>query len=134
MTVDAIMSCEVVTVAPDESLMTIRRLLNERGFHHLLVVDDDQLQGVISDRDMLRTVSPFLDTLSESHRDVRTLSRTADEIMHPPSVTARPDMPVEEAATMLLENKISCLPVLGDDGQLEGILTSKDVLRCFIEH
>ena len=133
MTIDAIMSRDVVTVGPNESLMTIRQLLHQRGFHHLVVVEDDQLIGVISDRDVLRTISPFLDTLTEEQRDVRTLSRQAREIMHTPAVTARADTSVEDAASMLLDHNISCLPVVDDGGQLEGIITSKDVLRHYIE-
>lgn len=133
MTIDAIMSRDVVTVGPQESLMTIHQLLHQRGFHHLLVVEDDRLMGVISDRDVLRSISPFLDTRSEEQRDVRTLSREAQEIMHKPAVTAQTDTTVEEAAAMLLDHKISCLPVMGDDGEIEGIITSKDVLQHYIE-
>lgn len=131
MTVESIMSRDVVTVTPDTALMEIRRLLHEEGFHHLLVVDvDDQLCGVISDRDMLKALSPFLDTYSEEHRDVKTLSRPASEIMRKEPVTIAPETSIKEAAQRLLENKISSLPVV--EGQtLVGIVTTKDLLEHY---
>jgi acetoin utilization protein AcuB len=112
--------------------MEIQEVLRKRGFRHLLVVEDGALVGVISDRDVLRVISPFLDTLSESARDVKTLMRPASDVMRSDPVSASPDTSVEDAASMLLEHTISCLPVIGDDAQIQGIVTSKDLLRCLI--
>jgi acetoin utilization protein AcuB len=129
-TINDIMSRDVVCVSPDTALMDIRRHLHERGFHHLLVRDDERLVGVISDRDVLQAISPFLNTYSESARDVRSLERPASDIMRTDPVTVAPDTPIPEAAVTLLEHSISCLPVLsGTD--LVGIVTTKDLLRHF---
>ncbi len=132
MNVDAIMSRDVETVAPDVTLMEIQEVLRKRGFRHLLVVEDGALVGVISDRDVLRVISPFLDTLSESARDVKTLMRPASDVMRSDPVSASPDTSVEDAASTLLEHTISCLPVIGDDAQIQGIVTTKDLLRSLI--
>lgn len=134
MNVDAIMSRDLVTVEPDEALMEIRKLFHQGNFHHLLVVENNELVGVISDRDVLQALSPFLDTLSEEQRDVRTLSRSAREIMRSDPVTAHPDTDIKEAAALLLDHSISCLPVVTEAGQLEGIVTSKDILYHFVEN
>jgi len=131
MTVDSIMSRDVVTVAPDTALMDIRRLLHKEGFHHLLVVEaDNTLSGVISDRDVLRALSPFLDTYSEEHRDVKTLSQPASEIMRRDPFTVAPDTSTEEAAQILLDNNISSLPVV-EENALVGIVTTKDLLEYY---
>ena len=130
MTVDALMSRDVVTVSPDTVLMDIRKMLHERGFHHLLVVEGDALAGIISDRDVLRELSPFLDTPSESARDVRSLGRPAAEIMHANPMTVAPDTPAPDAATRLLKHSVSALPVV-DDGALVGIVTTRDLLRYY---
>jgi len=132
MTVDAIMSRDVETVHPDVSLMEIQDVLRKRGFRHLLVVEDGALIGVISDRDVLHAVSPFLNTLSEEPRDVKTLMRPAREVMRTDPVSVSPDTPIEEAAGMLLKHTISCLPVTSDSHEIEGIVTSKDLLRHLI--
>jgi acetoin utilization protein AcuB len=130
MTIADIMSRDPECVAPDTSLMEIRRLLHQRGFHHLLVREDDRLVGVISDRDVLRTLSPFLDTHSETPRDVRTLAKQASDLMRTDPITVPPDVTIREAAGLLLENSISSLPVV-DDGQLLGIVTTKDLLEYY---
>ncbi len=130
MTVDAIMSRDVVTVAPDTALMEIRSLFHERDFHHLLVVEDEQLLGMISDRDVLRALSPFLDTYSESQRDVQTLAQPAREVMREEPITVAPNTTIEDAADQLLAHKISALPVLNGDA-LVGIVTTKDLLRHY---
>lgn len=130
MTVAGIMSRDVVTVAPDTTLMEVRRRLHEGQFHHMLVVEDDALTGVISDRDLLRSLSPFLDTYSEGRRDVQTLSLPAQEIMRTNPVTVAPETEVEEAAQLLLEHNISSLPVV-EEGALVGIVTTKDLLQHY---
>lgn len=134
MNLEDIMTRDVVTVHPGTALIEVRKLLHQRGFHHLIVVEDDEVVGVISDRDVLQSISPFLDTLTEEPRDVHTLSRTAREIMRAPAVIARRTTTVDEAAKMLIEHKISCLPVLAAKGALEGIVTSKDILKHYIEN
>lgn len=80
MTVDALMTREVVSVRPDATLFEVRSHLRKEGFHHVLVAGEDgQLIGVLSDRDVLEAASPFFDTLVEEPRDVRALMRTAGE-------------------------------------------------------
>jgi acetoin utilization protein AcuB len=131
MTVDAIMSRDVVTVSPDTALMEIRSLLQEYGFRHLLVVEaDDTLCGVISNRDVLQALSPFLDTISEEHRDVKTLSKPASEIMRSDPLTIEPGTPIKEAAQLLLNHSISSLPVVQENA-LVGIVTTKDLLEHY---
>jgi acetoin utilization protein AcuB len=130
MTIADIMSHDPECVSPDTSLMEIRQLLHQRGFHHLLVVEGGTLVGVISDRDVLRTVSPFLDTRSETPRDVRTLAKRAHDLMREDPITIAPGDPVQEAADLLLDHLISSLPVV-DHGNLVGIITTKDLLSYY---
>ena len=134
MTLEQIMSHDVVCVAPDTTLMEIRKLLQERGFHHLLVLNEnDELVGVISDRDVLRVVSPFIDTFTESQRDVRTLSRPASDIMRDEPITVHHSTSITDAAARLLHEDISSLPVVDENDQLCGIVTSKDLLRYYAD-
>jgi acetoin utilization protein AcuB len=132
MTVETIMSRDVVTVRPDAALMEIRGLLDQKGFNHLLVTEEDNtLCGVISDRDVLKAISPFLDTYSEEHRDVKTLSQPASAIMQSEPITVTPETTIEEASQILLDNRVSSLPVVEED-ELVGIVTGKDMLEYFI--
>ncbi len=129
MTVDGIMSRDVVTVPPDTALMDIRKRLQDGGFHHILVVDD-KLLGVISERDVLEALSPFLDTYTEEHRDVQTLARPASEVMRTEPITVTPNTDIKEASDILLAHDISSLPVV-EGADLVGIVTTKDLLNYY---
>lgn len=130
MTVDGIMSRDLVTVDPGTVLMDIRKRLQEGGFHHLLVVENGELLGVISDRDVLRALSPFLDTYTEEHRDVQTLAQPASEVMRSEPITVAPGAEINDASRLLLDHDISSLPVVERD-KLVGIVTTKDFLNHY---
>ncbi len=129
--VSDLMTRDVISVHPDTPLLKVQNLLKQHGFRHLIVVDDDgQLRGVLSNRDMLQALSPFLNTNAETQRDVRTLSQPASKLMNPDPRTVTPDTAADEAASMLLNGAISALPVV-EGGELVGIITTKDLLRHY---
>lgn len=132
-TVGAIMVTSVVTVKPDDRLYLVQHLLEQNGIHHLLVEEKRQLLGVISDRDMLSSVSPFLETDDENTRDTRTLHLRAREVMTARPVCVAPTTTIAQAAALLLKHNISCLPVVGPDRMIEGIVTWKDILWHYVK-
>ncbi len=75
------MTRRVVTVEMDDPLQIIREIFENVNFHHILIVDVQKLAGVISDHDLLRALSPFLDTPSERACDTDTLNRKVHQIM-----------------------------------------------------
>lgn len=133
MLVSSIMRSEVATVDMDASLMLISRMFRERGFHHVLVVDNGELCGVISERDLLRAASPFVDTPSEQNRDRATLRKRAHQLMTRRPITVTTETQSEHASQLMLQENISCLPVLSPDGRLVGIVTWKDLLRAYTQ-
>jgi acetoin utilization protein AcuB len=126
-----VMTRKIVTIEMDDSVRRVRDLFEECGFHHVLVLEKGRLVGVISDRDLLRTVSPFIDTLAERSQDLATLNRPVHRIMTRNPVTVSPEMKVEDAARVMLEQGVSCLPVVTGDGRVVGIVTSRDLLRAW---
>ncbi len=133
MKVSSIMTRGVVTVDMDDSLQTIREILNSFEFHHIPVVDDQKLIGIISDRDLLGELSPFLDTPSQEQRDFAILKRRAHQIMSRILITVNAETSIEKASNLLLENNISCLPVISTQDNVEGIVTWKDILRFYMK-
>ncbi len=129
MTLDTIMTRHVVTVKMDDELGKIRELFDKYRFHHVLVVDQCRVVGVISDRDLLHNVSPFIGKASERTLDVASLHRKAHQIMTRTLISAAPDTPIGDVVLLLLNNKISCLPVLDSNGACVGIVTMRDLLR-----
>ena len=128
MNVDQIMTGETITIGMDDDVRTVKDLFKEHGFHHLLVVDLGKVVGVISDRDLLRNVSPFIDKFAERPQDRETLNRRVHQIMTRNPVTISSEMKVEEAAQVMLKHRVSCLPVVTEDDEPVGIVTWRDVL------
>ncbi|GJL60613.1 MAG: CBS domain-containing protein [Nitrospirales bacterium] len=128
-----IMTIRVVTIEMDDSLEVVRDIFKKVQFHHLLVVDNEKLVGIISDRDMLKAVSPFVGTLSETTRDRATLNKRAHQIMTHHPVTVRSSCSLQDAAELMLAQGVSCLPVTTIDGVVLGIITWKDVLRAILD-
>ena len=118
MKLKTIMKTDVVTVGMDAPLRSISSMFEDRHFHHVLVVEYDELCGVISERDLLRAMSPFLNTPSEQNRDLATLSKRAHQIMSRDPITVGSESELEDAVDAMLQKHISCLPVLSPDGRL----------------
>ena len=129
-----IMKAEVATVDMDVPLRSISRMFKEKNFHHVLVVEEGELCGIISERDLLRVSSPFLNTPSEQNRDLATLSRRAHQIMTRKPITIGPEAELEDAVHIMLQKQISCLPVLSSDSNIVGIVTWKDLLKAYSQH
>ncbi len=102
------------------------------SFHHLLVYDAEHFVGVLSDRDLLAHLSPYLGTLAERRGDTDTLRRRVFHATSYAPITATPDAPVSEAARLMLHHGISCLPIRGATGRIVGVVTSHDLIRLLI--
>lgn len=133
MIVETIMSKNMVTVDMDATLERVRENFEQHRFHHLLVVNGKRLMGVISDRDLLKSISPFVGTLSETSRDLATLQKRAHQIMTRKPISVAKDATIQVAAQTLLANNISCLPVANEEGTIVGVLTWKDVLAALVK-
>ena len=128
MTVSEVMTAHPITIGLDESLRTVQSLFDLHAFHHLIVVQAGEVMGVLSDRDLLRNLSPFAGSLSEQDRDARLLDKRVHQIMTRRPVTVREMTTLADAARVMLEMRISCVPVVGASGEPVGILTSRDLL------
>ena len=130
--VQDIMTTTVHVAHLDDSLLHIRATMDSLQVHHLPVVDHEQLVGVISDRDVLTALSPYIDTPSERSADEACLRRPAHQIMSRNVQTIAPNLPAAVAAGMLLDRGVSCLPVVDQDNRLVGIVTWRDLLSAAI--
>jgi CBS domain-containing protein len=111
------------TVAPDCSIADTLARMRREEVRHLLVVDADRLVGIVSHRDWCRVRGDGGPGDWESQPVTR--------IMTEDPVTVAPETPVTDAARVLLERKIGCLPVR-DGEAIVGIFTTSDALEAFL--
>jgi acetoin utilization protein AcuB len=108
-----------VTIGPDETLATARKLMQAGKFGRLPVVQGDALVGIVTDRDT-REHGGYLDNTK------------VNVAMTEKPLTVTPDVTVESAAALMLRHKIGGLPVVGG-GAVVGIITASDVLKAFMD-
>lgn len=117
------MSVPPITLTTDDSYHAALRLLQENRLHHVPVVDHRKaLVGILAERDLLLAAARYM------HNPV-----DVNEVMHRDVVTAMPETPLSEAATLMTTHKIGSLPVVDAEDKLVGIITETDILRAFID-
>ena len=128
-----LMTEHVFTLSPSDNLVALEDLMDSRHVRHVPIVDrEGDLVGLVTHRDLSRTVLGRLDDVPMSvERDVLR-TRRIREIMTTEPDTVEPDLALKEAAAILLENKIGCLPVV-EGMHLVGILTEADFVRDYLE-
>jgi acetoin utilization protein AcuB len=127
--VDVLMSRDLVVVAMDDSLATIKKLFDQHGFHHLLVVENSELCGIISDRDVFKALSPKLGTAAESDQDLASLNKRAHQIMSRKLITLTLGSGVHAAIDVFNQHKISCIPIVDENNVPVGIISWRDIMR-----
>jgi len=126
----SIMTTRVVTVELDDQLEVVKEIFDSMKFRHLLVVDAGRkLCGVISDRDLLRALSPYVGTASENARDTATLRKRVHQIMTRKPITLVPEATVADAISLFLSHRVSCIPIVDKDFKPVGIVSWRDVLK-----
>ena len=123
----------VITISMDATLSVGLQVFEAAAFHHLIVTEDGAVVGVLSDRDLLENLSPFIGKLSEQTRDIARLNRKVHQVMSRHLRTVTADTPLANAGQMMIRDRIGCLPVVGDGGKVEGILSIRDVARVTVD-
>jgi len=130
MNIEEIMSKDLVTIGMDDSLKTVKAIFDNASIHHLLVVESDKLFGVISDRDLLKALSPNIGTLAETNRDTITLNKRVHQLMTSKLVTLTPDAEISDVIEIFNNHDVSCIPVVDDKDKPVGIISWRDILKA----
>lgn len=112
-------------------VMEAMQMLKVGGYRRLPVVDDGKLIGIVTERDLKDATPSKATTLSVYELNYLLSKLVVRDVMRSPVVTVSPDDPVERAALLMEEHKISGLPVV-EDKQLAGMFTISDLLRAFV--
>jgi CBS domain-containing membrane protein len=124
-----LMTPDVRVVRPDDSIDTLRELMQEKGIRHVPVVDEEgMLVGLVSERDVLRRAAGLEGDVPLSvSRDLSSAVKVSELMTWDPE-TVESDEAAAAAAAVMLDNKYGCLPVI-EQGTLVGILTEADFVR-----
>ena len=110
-----------------EDIMTMGRI------RHLPVLNEGELVGIVSQRDMFRSAAVTALGFAADTQKALVKTIRIKEIMTEKVVTISPDATVKEAARIMIDKKIGCLPVV-EGMKLIGIITETDILRYVVEH
>ena len=127
------MSSPVVTVEPETTISKAHQLMKEKGIRRLPVVEKGRLVGIITIGDIREASPSDATTLSIWELNYLWAQLTVEKVMSRQVLTAMADSSLIDAAQVMLENKVSGLPVMDSGDKLVGILTESDVFRMLVK-
>lgn len=127
------MTRDPITVTPETPVMDALKILKERGFRRLPVMENGKLIGITTRKDLKDAMPSRATTLSVWELNYLLSKLTVSEMMARPVITAHEDEYMEDAALRMQEHGVGGLPVLNEAGHMTGIITITDILRAFID-
>jgi len=123
-----IMTRSVVTLYEEDDLENIAEAMEKFRFEHVPVVDDGKLVGLITPRDLATVFSSRLDPTGRMRDDVLRKNLFVRDVMTTKVRSVHPDTAILDAARLMRDARIGCLPVVDRNGCLVGIVTATDML------
>ncbi|RMG86295.1 MAG: CBS domain-containing protein [Chloroflexi bacterium] len=131
-TVKEWMSTPVITVTPDTPISDAHKLMKEKGIRRLPVVEEERLVGIVTIGDIREASPSDATTLSIWELNYLWAQLTVGKVMTKKVYTVSPDTPIADAAKLMLDSKVSGLPVV-DGNKLVGMLTESDIFRMVVQ-
>ncbi len=127
------MSSPIIAVDPNMPIMEALKLMQDRGIRRTPVLDKKgNLIGIISDKDLLNAAPSDATTLSVWEMNYLLAQVKVKDVMTKKVLTVTEDTPIEEAAYMMVQNKIGGMPVMRGN-QVVGLITETDLFKIFLE-
>jgi acetoin utilization protein AcuB len=132
-----IMTFDVKTLTLDDTIGMCLKIMTENKIRHIPVVDNATEEGktyfvgIVSQRDVFRQISPYLGKIGQADSDLKALKQLLVQIVTRNPKCASPETPIQQATTLMVENRVDSVPVLLDN-KLVGIVTATDVLKIFV--
>ena len=133
MRVRDLMTRDVISAHPDDTLARLRNLMVDRDVRHMPVTETEgNLVGLVSQRDLLRNQLIEQNDVPDFIEDALLERLLVRELMTTGVISIEPGSDIREAAQIMIENKYGCLPVV-EDTRLVGILTESDFVRLMAD-
>ncbi|MHC4394795.1 MAG: CBS domain-containing protein [Planctomycetota bacterium] len=133
-----IMAKNLKTLTMDDSLEKCLKFMQDHKIRHVPIIDTaikkhgkPRFVGVISDRDLIRQISPYVGKIGEQETDQKALRQCLGQLITGNPISISPETPIPEILTCLLDNHIDMVPVVSD-GDLVSIVTATDIIKLFV--
>ena len=123
-----LMTKDIKTVSPTERLVHARRVSLDSKVGRLPVMDDDELVGMITSKDLMRAFIDFRKNVPEKYQKSQIKEVLIEDIMSTNLTVVSKDTCISEVAKIMMDTGYNGLPVVEDD-KLVGIVTQTDILR-----
>ena len=127
-----LMTATPITVDPTTPMLEARQRMAQARIRHLIVVEDDCVVGIITDRDIRLNLPSPATSLSVWELNFLLASLTVRSVMTSSVLVVESQRPIAEAARIMIDHKIGALPVV-DEGRLVGIVTESDFVRAMAD-
>lgn len=124
-----IMTNRVITVSPDDRLVHARRLMIDNDIARLVVVDSGLIMGIITAKDMAKTIIDFKKRVPEKYQHSQIRNLFVQEVMSQTIETTTKDASITDVAKIMVEKEFSGMPVSDDKNKVHGIVSKTDILR-----
>jgi acetoin utilization protein AcuB len=125
------MTTDLTTLQEDETLLDAALIFARSTLRHIPIVRDNKLVGIVTERDLKHYTPSILSGIPAEQYNRLMETTPLSKIMTRDLVTIRPERSLFEAAQILYDRRIGCLPVVAD-GELKGIITTTDMLKLLV--
>ncbi len=143
MKISEIMTKEVHTIGPAQTLKECAEFMNKKRANGLVVVDDGKVVGVVTKADIFKAILPRYPDIIEDERHMTDLEYIEErahklyemkvqEIMGTPPITVSSDMPIVKAGSQMILRRVKQVPVV-DRNKLVGIITLTDIINALLK-
>jgi acetoin utilization protein AcuB len=125
-------SSPVITVSPDLPISEALALMSQEKIRHVPVVQKGKMVGIVTKNDLLNASPSKATSLSIWEINYLLNKIIVADVMSKKVITTTEDTPIEEAARIMSDNKVSCLPIMRGK-EVVGIITETDLFKVFLE-
>jgi CBS domain-containing protein len=123
-----IMMGSPVTLKPEDTLDLANDVISLGRIRHIPVVEDGRLVGLLSERDLMGAATTEIFGLKQKRKSALLKTVLIKDVMKKRVITVKPDTPIKDAAHLMADKKVGCVPVVSA-GALVGLVTTTDILR-----
>jgi CBS domain-containing membrane protein len=123
-----IMTGSPVTLKPEDTLDLANNVISLGRIRHIPVVEDGRLVGLLSERDLMGAATTEIFGLKQKRKSALLKTVLIKDVMKKRVITVKPDTPIKDAAQLMADKKVGCVPVV-IAGALVSLVTTTDILR-----